>query len=329
MAAAPLPDLRDLRTAAPPVSRGGIGFTQGRYGLRGNLELMLCDERDGLWVLWFNNDTAGTAAEPGGPPPGEWSGALRFATGRRYDQVHVVQSRNGPHHLEVLARSGGAPHRLRWSPEAAFTDEEPPPGAPARAVTVTETSDGTVWAGVLGEDGRARLLRADTTAYPRLAWSEVPPATPPPPEGHWTTTVLLPVRGTSRPGIGLLGPDDGVYLGPEGGIHPLPASRAAAGAAPDGVPRFYLWRGGSWLDVVHPGRPEADRRLPLPGTGDVTALAAAPLAEPGRTDLVLRRGGQLWHLRDHGHQEAPAAAEIVSRLTRTDGDEGKPVHRGG
>lgn len=132
MALPPPSSPRTLRTAPPPASRGGVGLAQGRYGIRGNLEFVLCDEQDGLWVLWFNSDPQETSPAPGGPPPGEWSGALRFATGRRYDEVAVLQSRHGPHHLELIARSDATTHRLRWSPEAAFTTEQPPPSPPAR-----------------------------------------------------------------------------------------------------------------------------------------------------------------------------------------------------
>ncbi|MFE2374696.1 hypothetical protein [Streptomyces sp. NPDC059398] len=326
MAAVPSPA---LRTAPPPASRGGIALAQGRYGVRGNLELLLCDEADGLWVLWFNSDPQGTEPEPGGPPPGEWSGALRFGAGRRYDSVEVVQSRHGSHHLEVLARSGSTPCRLRWSPEAAFTDEEPPPVGPARSVTAAETPDGTPWTGAVGEGGGARLLHADTTAYPRLAWSEAPLTALQLPESQWSAVLLVPLPGGARPGVALLGPDGGRYAGPAGGAHPLPASEVGTAVAPGGVPRLYLWRrDAAVVDVVHPGRPTTDRRLVLPGTGEVTAIAATPLAHaPGRTDLVVRRGGRLWHLRDHGEDGPVAAAPLVSRLTRVTGDGEKPVHR--
>lgn len=327
MAAPPSPA---LRTASPPVSRGGIGLAQGRYGVRGNLELVLCDEQDGLWVLWFNTDPPGTSPEPGGPPPGAWSGALRFATGRRYDEVGVLQSRHGPHHLELLARAGDTPHRLRWSPEAAFTTEQPPPAAPTRTVAQTETADGTLWTGVLGADGAPRLLRADTTSYPHLTWSDATAAQALAADPRWTSLVLVTVEDAARPGIVLVGDREGVYLSPSGENRPLPAATIATAVDTGDGPRIFLWSHGPWLDVLGPGDPDRAQRLPLPGSGDVTALAATPVSyEPGRTDLVVRRGGQLWHLRDTGPGGAEfAAAELMSRLTSAPGEASKPVHRG-
>ncbi|MGW6060462.1 hypothetical protein [Streptomyces sp. NPDC055189] len=333
---------RSLRTAPPPVSRGGIGLAQGRYGVRGNIELVLCDDRDGLWVLWFNSDPQDTSPEPGGPPPGEWSGALRFATGRRYDEVGVVQSRHGPHHLELLARSGDTTHRLRWSPEAAFTAEQPPPTGPARTADTAETANGSPWTGVLTKDGEPRLLRADTTAYPRLTWADETTAHQLPTDDRWTAMTLVadtdtdsagagPGTGadTERPAVVLVGDREGICLSPTGETHPLPAGTlVAAAAAADGT-RLYLWSEGPWLDVLAPGSPGRTRRLSLPGSGEVTALAATSLShEPGSTDLVVRRGGHLWHLRDTGREDAVTATELISRLTPAPGDGPHSVHRG-
>ncbi|MEV8313519.1 hypothetical protein AB0Q95_05035 [Streptomyces sp. NPDC059900] len=341
MAVPPSSSPRPLRTAPPPASRGGIGLAQGCYGLRGNLELVLCDEQDGLWVLWFNSDPQDTAPEPGGPPPGEWSGALRFATGRRYDEVGVLQSRHGPHHLELLTRSSDSAYRLRWSPEQAFTAEQPPPSTPARAVGTAETENGTLWTGILTEDGRPRLLRADTTAYPRLTWADDTPAAELPTDDRWTAMTLAAGAGAGpgpgsasnadaeRPAAVLVGDREGICLSPTGATHPLPAAtRVAAVAAEDGV-RLYLWSEGPWLEVITPGSPGGTRRLPLPGSGEVTALAATSLShEPGATDLVVRRGGHLWHLRDTGRKDAATATELTSRLTPAPGNGPQSVHRG-
>ncbi|MEW2165663.1 hypothetical protein AB0912_22100 [Streptomyces sp. NPDC007084] len=324
MAAAPV---SALRTADPPPNRGRFAFAQGRYGVRGNLELLLCDEDDGLWVLWFNSDPEDTEPEPGGPPPGEWSGALRFGTGRRYDGVHVVQSLHGPHHLEVLAHAASSPHRLRWSPEAAFTTEDAPPTGAVSSATIAETSDGTLWLAAVTEDGALKLLRADAAAYPRLSWSE---ATPPVSlAGHrWSDVVLLPVPGAVRPGVAVLASDRTVYAGPDGRCHVLPAARTVAVAAPGGEERLYLWTGGCALEVVRPGRPEEDRRLALPGSNEVTAVAATAIAYAGgRVDLVVRRDGRLWHLKDPGPAGEVSAAPLVSRLTRTASGPQAPVHR--
>lgn len=329
MALPPPSSPRTLRTAPPPASRGGVGLAQGRYGIRGNLELVLCDEQDGLWVLWFNSDPQQTSPEPGGPPPGEWSGALRFATGRRYDEVAVLQSRHGPHHLELIARSDATTHRLRWSPEAEFTTEQPPPFPPVRAVDTAESANGTLWAGVLTRDGEPRLLRADTTAFPRLTWSDATPAQELPADGRWTTIALVPVAHAQHPAVVLVGDREGLCLSPTGATHPLPASAAVAAVPADGGSRMYLWSEEAGLSVLAPGSTGAVRRLPLPGSGEVTALAATPLAhEPGTTDIVVRRGGLLWHLRDTGREDAVTATEVMSRLTPAPGKGPHPVHRG-
>ncbi|MFJ4439242.1 hypothetical protein [Streptomyces sp. NPDC088923] len=321
MAAAPPPA---PRTALPPPNRGGLAFAQGRYGLRGNLELLLCDEEDGLWVLWFNNDPEDTAPEAGGPPPGAWSGALRFGTGRRYDEVQVVQSAHGPHHLEVLARSGAHTHRLRWNPETAFTTEEPPPTGRVRAASLTENPDATLWTAVLADDGSPRLFRADTGAYPRLTWEQTP--LPPLRPG---AVLLLPLPHAARPGLALLGASGGSYLAPGGDETPLPAGLVAAAVVRETVPRLYVWNeAAERIDVVDIGAPAPYRSLRAPGEGPVTALAATTLDHaPHRTDLVLRRGGRLWHVSDQGGEEPARSVPLLSRLTRTAGDEERPVHR--
>ncbi|NEA41851.1 hypothetical protein [Streptomyces sp. SID11385] len=324
MAAAPPPA---PRTALPPPNGGGLACAQGRYGLRGNLELLLCDEEDGLWVLWFNNDPEDTAPEAGGPPPGSWSGALRFGTGRRYDDVQVVQSAHGPHHLEVLARSGARTHRLRWNPETAFTTEEPPPTGSVRAASLTEDPDGTLWTAVLGEDGSPRLFRADAGAYPRLTWepTPLPPRSPDAPGA----VLLLPLPHAPRPGLALLGAVGGSYLAPGGDETPLPAGLVAASVVRETVPRLYVWNeAAERIDVVDLGTPAPYRSLQAPGEGPVTALAATTFAHaPRRTDLVLRRGGRLWHVSDPGGDEPARSVPLLSRLTRTPGDEERPVHR--
>ncbi|EGJ73050.1 hypothetical protein STTU_0261 [Streptomyces sp. Tu6071] len=324
MAAAPSPA---PRTALPPPNRGGLAFAQGRYGLRGNLELLLCDEEDGLWVLWFNNDPEHNAPEPGGPPPGEWSGALRFGTGRRYDGVQVVQSAHGPHHLEVLATSGARTHRLRWNPETAFTTEEPPPAGRVRSASLTENPDGTLWTAVLAEDGSPRLFRADAGAYPRLAWEPAPLA-PARPSGPGAV-LLVPLPDAPRPGLALLGASGGSYLAPDGDETALPAGLVGAAVVRGAVPCLYVWNeAAERIDVVDLGTPDPYRGLRLPGEGPVTALAATTLDhDPHRTDLVLRRGGRLWHVSDTGGDAPGRSVPLLSRLTRTPGDEDRAVHR--
>ncbi|MFG3101397.1 hypothetical protein ACGFZL_12870 [Streptomyces sp. NPDC048182] len=328
MALAPSPPFTD---AAPPPSRGGLGLAQGRYGARGNLELVLCDERDGLWVLWHNTDPEGAATPEGAPPPGEWSGALRFAAGRRYDDVRVLQSRNGPDHLEVLARSGTDPHRLRWSPEAAFTPEDPPPGRLGPHPTLTETADGALWTALAPADGEpVRPHRADPAGYPRLTWSPAGPPVPPQPP---RTVLLAAGPDADRPATLAYSAEGARWTDPRGRSTELPGAAHAACAWGAHGPLVLLADGDAGLLAVRP-RPlaaragaEPPRPLPLPGTGTVTALAATPVRhDPGRTDLVLRRGGALWHLTDRGPGTEPVHRLLTSRLNRDPADPA-PVHR--
>ncbi|MFG3332486.1 hypothetical protein ACGFZZ_10935 [Streptomyces tendae] len=310
-----------LTSTPPPPSRGGVGLAQGRYGARGNLELVLCDEDDGLWVLWHNTDPEGTETPEGAPPPGAWSGALHFAAGRRYDDVRVLQSRNGPDHLEVLARSGTTAHRLRWSPEAAFTAEAPPPGRPAPALALTETADGALWT-VLSPGtgaGTAVLHRGDPARYPDLAWS--PAGGPQPGEA-----VLVGAPDAVRPGALTVTPEHTLWTAPDGAESALPgAVRAAAVPGPHG-PLVFLSDGDGDLLAVRPGD-GGHRTLRLPGTGPVTALAATEVRhDPRRTDLVVRRGDTLWHVTDLGPGTKPACGVLVSTVRRDAGGTG-PVHR--
>ncbi|MGW3866412.1 hypothetical protein ACWEDZ_33780 [Streptomyces sp. NPDC005047] len=326
MAAAPCPS---LTSAPPPPSRGGVGLAQGRYGERGNLELVLCDEDDGLWVLWHNTDPEGTGTPEGAPPPGEWSGGLHFAAGRRYDDIRVLQSRNGPDHLEVLARSGDAAHRLRWSPEAAFTAEEPPPARPFPALALAETADGALWTVLSPDPGTVpgRLYRADPAGYPDLLWAPVAPPGPTGPDGrppHAVTLVAAP--DATRPAVLTLSRASSHWTGADGVVSTLPGAEHAAAVHGTDGPLVFLSDGGADLVAVHPGT-DRRRSLTLPGTGPVTALAATPVRhDPRRTDLVVRRGDTLWHLTDRGPGTEPAARSLLSTVRREDGGT-RPVHR--
>ncbi|RII15620.1 hypothetical protein DSC45_17465 [Streptomyces sp. YIM 130001] len=325
MSAASLPL---LTSAGPPPVRGGLGLSQGRYGERGNLELVLCDEDDGLWVLWHNTDPEHTRTPPGSPPPGEWSGGLHFAGGHRYDDVRVLQSRNGPDHLEVLAHSGGTAKRLRWSPDAAFTAEEPPPGSPALGLSLAETTDGALWTVLSPAPGdRPRLHQADPAAYPRLTWTAGDTCAPAAADGRDVREVLLVAGpGALRPCVLEVSPKGSRWTDPAGRASALPgAVRAAAVHAAHGFLAF-LSDGEAGLLAVRPGeyRP---RTLPLPGSGPVTALAATPVRhDPRRTDLVIRRGGALWHLTDRGPGTDLVSRRVISRL-RSSADGSAPVHR--
>lgn len=197
MATLPHPDPRPHLTELdfPPL-RGGPALIQGRYGRRGNFELVAPDAADGLWVFWFNNDEACDAPEgrvdvPAGPPPGAWSTGLRFAHGLRFDDVQMIQSVHGPDHLEVIARSGPTVHRYRWSPEAGFTAEGTLPAPPAGGrVALAETSpDGVLHAAVPLAGSGVALLSADASAYPVLRWRLERTVRP---QDHIAAAVLVP-----------------------------------------------------------------------------------------------------------------------------------------
>jgi len=156
----------------PPVA-GRPGLAQGRYGQRGNLELVVPAVDDGLWVGWFNTDLDETFT---GAAVQRWSGALRFAPGHRYVSADVTQVDAGPDHLEVVALTDdGTLRRHVWSPQHGFVDH----GALAVAVAccsalVQDPARGDLHVATVGHDGRVRLLwaRAGST-YPSLAFDVV------------------------------------------------------------------------------------------------------------------------------------------------------------
>ena len=130
-------DVIALEVALPKL-RGAPGLTQGAYGERGNLELVVPGADDGLWVFWFNNDLSVSDV---GARPGGWSGGLRFACGTRYDGAAIVQSRHGPNWLEVVAVGGGVARRYTWRPESGFS-ETGEPWCAVGAPSAIETDDG-------------------------------------------------------------------------------------------------------------------------------------------------------------------------------------------
>lgn len=317
MAATP-PSFDSTASVPPfPPLHGGVSLIQGRYGQRGNFELVAPDVRDGLWVFWFDND------EPG---PGVWSSGLRFAEGRRFDDVCMAQSSHGPNHLEVIARSETRVHRYRWSPDLGFTEEEPLPAPPAAGrVSLVEAADGLLHAAVpVAASGVARLV-ADPSAYPRLSWTHTGTACPgehvtaaalvPDPSGAGTRLYVL-ADGTVRRldgGAGASAGGDSDSDSVDGGADDVGNAGTgltrvlahAAVAAPDGSCRVIAVTAGPedtdtlrlrvWSDDDPATAAEA---IALPGREAVTSLAATTASfDPGRIDVAVQRGDGIIHLR--------------------------------
>ncbi|WP_407562850.1 hypothetical protein [Streptomyces sp. 184] len=291
-----------LTDVAFPKLLGAPGLAQGRYGERGNFELVAPDPDDGLWVFWHNNDlpVPGAATVPG-PPPGRWSGGLHFARGHRFDSVCVLQSRNGPDHLELLARESTVVHRFRWSPAPAFTHEGELPVRAGGAPALAETPDGTLHALVPLPDGGATWLTARPDTYPALDWQRRQPR--PFAEAE---RVLTAAAGTGGPytdsPVGVLGTADGRLLlcaadGPS--ARPLPgeatAGHVATLADDDGVRCFTTGPGPVLRVSSSTGRSWPD--VPLPGSGAVGGIAVTWASfDRHRTDVAVQRGHEILHL---------------------------------
>ena len=150
-------------------ARGTPAITQSTYGLVGNLELVVPDAEDGLWVHWRNNDDEDVVP---GVVSGGWSAGLHFASGARYDAVAVLQTRQGPDFVEVLARSGTRVDRTFWSPGNGFSRPEPAFAADGM-LELLEEDDALV-----AVTGTGRTLAAAVSSYPRLDWRETEPRPP-------------------------------------------------------------------------------------------------------------------------------------------------------
>ncbi|MGW7276125.1 hypothetical protein ACWGH5_37135 [Streptomyces sp. NPDC054864] len=292
-----------LDVSFPPLL-GSPGLVQGRYGARGNLELVVPDPHDGLWVFWHNNDPEGPDAGPApGPPPGCWSGGLHFAGGRRYTSAAVIQSTHGPDHLELLAGTGAAVHRLRWSPEQAFTHEGTLPVRPAGAPALAEGADGTLHAAVPLPGGGVARLTALPDVYPKLAWKVTAMHRLPPSavvsaaiaaDGAFSAepAVVAATRGGellmwqgAGPGKSIGSVTDAAHVAV---VTVRDTLRCYASSGDDRV-HVQDANGHSWPDV------------PLPGSGPVRGIAATRVHyDTGRTELAVQRGSALLHLVQEG-----------------------------
>lgn len=123
-------DAATLRWNGPAVIPGSSGvqgapaFIQGRFGTKGNFEVVAPLASGGLGHWWRDND------DPSLP----WHGPTRFASGS-FDAVGLVQSNygSGPGNLEVVARAGET--LVHWWREDAspWTWHGPVPVAPPAA----------------------------------------------------------------------------------------------------------------------------------------------------------------------------------------------------
>lgn len=147
---------------------GTPSLAQGVYGDGGNLELVVPDTEDGIWVFWFNADAADAAYES--VRPGTWSDGLRFADGDRWLDAWIVQSTLGPDHLEALAlRDNGAVVSWFWSPEHGFQRRDAEVATGATAIALAHEA-GVLVATVRDADGE-RHLRAGVEDYPARQWA--------------------------------------------------------------------------------------------------------------------------------------------------------------
>jgi hypothetical protein len=161
------------RTAGP------ASLCQGVYGARGNLELIVPDAADGLWVHWFNSDLPSDPAASADVPPGTWSGGLRFATGRAYAAAVILQSPLGPDHLEVLSVTRNRElESWYWSPGPGFQRRGTVvSGTDAIAATIAQ--DGALDAAAR-VTGAWRRLVAGPEGYPERRWVDTGPTEAPP-----------------------------------------------------------------------------------------------------------------------------------------------------
>ena len=150
---------------------GRVSLAQGVYGARGNLELVACDATDGLWVFWFNADSADDPLDTPDVPPGHWSAGLAFASGSRYRDAQIVQSTLGPDHLEVLALTdAGALESWYWSPGPGFQRRGTDAAASVRRFRLAHR-DGTLTVDIEREDETTAVLASGTEYYPLRIWA--------------------------------------------------------------------------------------------------------------------------------------------------------------
>ncbi|MET4780569.1 hypothetical protein [Glaciihabitans sp. UYNi722] len=168
---------RSLGSLIPGADRSTVGaasLVQGVYGHRGNLELVVRDSVDGLWVFWFNANLPGDPETDPEVPAGHWSVGLRFARDARYTQAAIFQGVRGPNHLEVLALDdAGTLQSWYWSPEWAFRRRAENPASEVAAFSAAQQDDGALLIDLTERDGTLRLVVAGPNEYPSRTWAPV------------------------------------------------------------------------------------------------------------------------------------------------------------
>lgn len=156
-------------------STGPGSLVQGAYGTRGNLELVVADASDGLWVHWLNADPEAV----GDVAPGAWSGGLHFAAGTRYTAAQILQDTLGPDFLEVLALTAdGVLESWFWSPGPGFQRRDEDAASGVADFHAVLAADGTLTVAL----GAGAGVASSPAAHPARTWvpvaAELPDRTP-------------------------------------------------------------------------------------------------------------------------------------------------------
>ena len=319
--------------ADPPPTVGRPGVTQGRYGERGNLELVVPAASGGFWVFWWNADPVDHRS---GAVRGRWSGGLHRQLPGRGDGdrvARIAQVRPGPDFLEVLALRAGAVRRLHWTPQDGFVDDGDVATGCADVSAPVEAGAALVVLTVGADGGLAQGSAALGSSYPDLAWTWKP--------------VALPVRARRASLAASVSGDELLAAVVAGDGRVLTGERPAAGwrwgepAAPEPMTDAVVvahgsdarlvacGRGGGLLTAARTG-PEWSGMSPVAGDpGGWTAVAAAATNLDGEPIVVVgRRGGVLWQGWLHeepGGLRLTGAEALRSRVWL---EPGQPVHRG-
>jgi hypothetical protein len=279
-------ELPVLRHEAWPAIAGRPGLVQGRYGAAGNLELVVPDPEDGRWVAWFNADQNDAHA---GAAVREWSGGLRFATGRQYLAASIAQVEPGPNALEVLGVT--AEHDLVrhvWRAATGFVEIGSLASGVSHASAMVSASGGAALYWAAGHLlGQMTTWKSTTLKYPilrPLRQSRPEPADDT--DASWHTDhldVLRVIAGHVRLDC-LSGTRD---------VGPGVAARLVVD--PNGKRLVALLSADGEASLTYPDDFDS-HPLPL-GPADDLALAAVHLDGKPEIDVVLRRGDSLQHLR--------------------------------